>query len=180
MKREEAKYDKILDILKRSKPVLQNTSDLEENVMNMIMQEQKKNDRSFNVLDFIFGWVYIGWVRRSLIAASLIVIIVFSCQQTIILKRINNLDNRAIFIEDQIVTGSADNAGRTLFYRLSGQKLPSKGITISEKQLNRIMNSYNELEEKYRDLIKLIEEDPELKNYVESKLNEKSKKKLNL
>ena len=180
MKSEESKYNKILNILKRSKPVLSNPDNLEENVMNMIMQKQKKNDRSFNVLDFIFGWVYVGWVRKALIAASMILIVTFAYQQTIILKRINNLDDRAIFLEDQTVTGSADDAGRALFYRLSGQKLPSNNINISEKQLDQIMNSYNELEKKYRDLIKLIEEDPELMNYVEKRLDEKSKKKFNL
>ena len=49
--------------------------------------------------------------------------------------------------------------------------MPSGNKTVSEKQIKQILKSYNELEEKYKDLIKLIEDDPELKNYVEEKLN---------
>ena len=180
MNSEETKYEKILDILKRSKPQLSNTHDLEENVINIIREKQKKSETSFNILDFIFGWVYVGWVRTVLVTASIILIVAFAYQQTIILKRINSLDSRTIFIENQVVSGSVNNDGRTLFYRLSGQRMPAQGITISEKQLDQIVNSYNELEKKYRDLIKLIEEDPELKKYVEKKLNEGSRKKLNL
>ncbi len=180
MNNEEIKYKNILDILKRSGPSLSNTYELEERILNSIIQKQKKGKRSFNFLDFIFGWVYVGWVRTVLVTASVILIVTFAYQQTIILKRINSIDRRAIFSENQTVTGPQDNSGRTLFFRLSGRKLPSQGITVSEKQLNQIMNSYNELEGKYRDLIKLIEEDPELKNYIEKKLSEKNRKKLNL
>ncbi len=180
MKSEEPKYEKILNILKKSKPVLSNTSDVEDNVINMILQKQKTKNKTFNILDVIFGWVYVRWVRTLLVTASVILIIVFVYQQTIILKRINNLDSRAIFIENRMDTGEENSGDRTLFYMISGRKLPSKGITISEKQLDQIINSYNELEGKYRDLIKLIEEDPELKNYVEKKLSKENKKKLNL
>ncbi len=180
MRSKETKYEKILNILKKSKPVLSNINDLEENVINMILQKQKTKDRSFNILDVIFGWVYVRWVRTVLVTASVVLILAFVYQQTVILKRINNLDSRAIFLENRMVTGEESNGDRTLFYKLSGRILPSRGITISEKQLNQIIDSYNELEEKYRDLIKLIEEDPELKNYVEEKLGEKNKKKLNL
>ena len=42
------------------------------------------------------------------------------------------------------------------------------------------MKSYSELEAKYKDLIKLIEEDPHLRKYVEEKLDESSKKKFNM
>jgi hypothetical protein len=180
MESEEKKYRKILNILKKSKPVLQNTSDLEENVINMILQKQKTKDRPFNILDVIFGWVYVRWVRTVLVTTSVLLILVFVYQQTIILKRINNLDSRAIFLENQMVSGEENDGDRTLLYRLSGRILPAKGITISEKQFDQIINSYNELEGKYKNLIKLIEEDPELKKYVEEKLNEKNKKKLNL
>ena len=180
MESEEKKYQKILNILKKSKPDLQNTSEMEENVINMILQKKRTKDRSYNILDFIFGWVYVGWIRKALITASIIIVVVFVYQQTVILRRVSRLDNRTMYIENQMFSGSKDEDGRILFYRLSGQKLPAKSIIISEKQLDQIMESYNELEEKYSDLIKLIEEDPELKNYVEEKLNEKNRKKLNL
>jgi len=180
MKTEETPYEKILDILKRSKTVLRSTDDIEENVINMILQKQKKEDTSFSILDFLFGWVYVGWVRRGLVTASLLLIIAFAYQQTVILKRVNNLNRQNVFIESQMITGISDNAGEKLLYRLAGGRLTAGNITISEKQIEQVMGSYNQLQEKYRDLIKLIEEDPELKDYIEKKLNENDKKKFNL
>jgi hypothetical protein len=50
----------------------------------------------------------------------------------------------------------------------------------SEKQMEQIMKSYSEMQDKYKDLIRLIEENPELMNYVEEKLKENNKKKTNL
>ena len=51
---------------------------------------------------------------------------------------------------------------------------------ISEKQVKQVIKSYNELEKKYKDLIKLIEDDPELMKYIEEKLIENNKKKFKL
>jgi len=46
--------------------------------------------------------------------------------------------------------------------------------------LEEMVNSYNEIEHKYKDLMRIIEDDPELKKILEEKLSEKNRKKLNL
>ncbi|MCX6301465.1 MAG: hypothetical protein NTW82_04720, partial [Bacteroidia bacterium] len=116
----------------------------------------------------------------GLVAASILLIVAFAYQQVVILKRVNNLNQQAIFIESQMITGSQDYSYTDLLYRMAGRKLPSGNNTVSEKQMKQILKSYNELEEKYKDLIKLIEENPELKVYVEEKLMESNKKKIKL
>ncbi len=180
MSTEETKYDRILNILRKSKPVLRSPGDIEEKVMKRIIQKERKEEPSPGFLDFLFGWVYVGWVRIGLVAASVLLIIAFAYQQAVILRRINTLNRQAIFIGNQIVTENSDDFGTNLFYRLAGQKLPAGNRTISEKQMEQMMKSYNELQEKYKDLIKLIEENPELMNYIEKKLTESNKKKFNL
>jgi hypothetical protein len=180
MKTDETKYDRILNTLRKSKPVLRSADDIEEKVMDRILQNKKKEEPSPGILDLLFGWVYVGWVRSGLVAASVLLIIIFSYQQVVILKRVNNLNRQTIFIESQMITGGSDYSGIDLFYRLAGRKLPSGKITISEKQMEQIMKSYSEMQEKYKDLIRLIEENPELMNYVEEKLKENNKKKTNL
>ncbi len=180
MNSDEIKYTRILNILRKSKPVFHSADDIEDKVMKRIMRKEEKQEPSPGILNFLFGWVYIGWVRRGLVAASIILVIAFVYQQTVILKRINNLNRQAVFIESQIITGSSDNSDAAFLYRLAGRKLPAGKINISEKQVKRLMKSYSELEAKYKDLIKLIEEDPHLRKYVEEKLDESSKKKFNM
>ncbi len=180
MNTDETKYDRILNILRKSKPVLNPTDNIEEKVMKRIMQKQEKEEPSPGILDFLFGWVYVGWVRTGLVAASVLLVIAFSYQQVLILKRVNNLNRQTIFVESQMITGSSDNLDADFYYKLAGRKLPSGNITISEKKMEQIIKSYNELQEKYKDLVKLIEEDPELMKYVKDKLTENNKKKFNL
>jgi hypothetical protein len=177
---DETKYERIVNTLKKSKPVLRSPDDIEEKVINRILQSKVKNKPASGFLDFLFGWVYVGWVRTGLVAASILLIVAFAYQQVVILKRVNNLNQQAIFIESQMITGSQDYSYTDLLYRLAGRKLPSGNNTVSEKQMKQILKSYNELQEKYKDLIKLIEENPELKVYVEQKLTESNKKKIKL
>jgi hypothetical protein len=180
MNSDEIKYERILNILRKSKPVLTSTDSIEEKVIEKIKQRQKKKEPSQGILDFLFGWVYIGWVRSGLIAASVLLVAGFIYQQAVMIRQINNLNRQTILIESQLITGSSGTPDAGFLYGLSGLKLPSGNITISNRQMKQILRSYNELEGKYKDLIKLIEENSVLKKYVEERLAENNKKKINL
>ena len=181
MIREEEKYRRILNILRKSKPVLEDTSDIEENVINRIRHSMPTERPSYNIFDYLFSWVYIGWVRNGLVAASILLIVAFGYQQVIILKRLNTLNDRTIFSESQLVTGVSDNIDdKLLLYRFTDSKTDNKPIKISNRQLKRLIESINELQLKYDDLIKLIEENPELKKYINEKMTENNRKKLKL
>jgi len=64
--------------------------------------------------------------------------------------------------------------------KLFGKGLPSQNVTISKEQMDILLESVNDLQTKYRDLINLIEEDPELKKYLENKLTEMNRTKFKL
>jgi hypothetical protein len=175
------KYDRILNILRKSKPELTGPDDIEERVLNEIQQPGKRKGEDFNLFDYLFGWVYIGWVRKSLIAVSVFFVALFIYQQSLILKRISLLENQTVVTGSQFVSRpSVDPEDKIMLNKLSVRKLNTGSITITERQLEKFTNSYNELEHKYKDLIQLIEDDPELKQMLENKLTEKNKKKFNL
>jgi hypothetical protein len=177
---EEERYDRILSTLRKSKPLLTDAGNLEETVMERIQKIDNKTATGQSFFDYLFGWVYIGWIRKGLIAASVIIISLFAWQQSLILKRINSLEKQTILSESQLFTGTTSGLEEKLMiYKLTGRK-SSGPFTISEEQLNRMLKSYSELQTKYSDLLKLIEDDPDLKHYIESKLSEKGKKKFNL
>jgi hypothetical protein len=177
---EEEKYNRILNILRKSEPNLTDANEIEEAVMKEIQKRRDRKAESNNVFDYLFGWVYISWIRKGLIAASFMIIGLFAFQQTLILKRIKLLERQAIISEDRFTSNApADLDEKLLLYKLSGRKSIEK-ITISERQLNRLMKSYDDLETRYSDLLKLIEEDPVMKQYFEKKLSEKNKRKFNM
>ena len=181
MNQESEKYNKVLDILRRSKPVFESNEEIEREVLKRISGIHKSGVAFFEILDFLFGWVYIGWVRRSLIAASVALVILFVYQQGIILKQINFLSSQVMVTDGETASNSTGNIEkRLLMYKLSGQRFASQKIRISEKELNQFFESVNELEDKYKDLMDLIDNDPELKNIIERKLEENNRKKINL
>jgi hypothetical protein len=181
MTRESEKYNKVLDLLRKSKPALDSTDDIERKVIKRISKVGHSGLNLSDIIDFLFGWVYIGWVRRSLIGASIVLVLVFAYQQTIILKRIDFLSRQTIVIDRENGPALSDEVEKMLtMYKNSWKRFPSKNITISEKQMKELLEAVNELQLKYKDLENLIEGDPELKKMIEKKMIENSRTKINL
>lgn len=181
MKPENENYNKVLNLLRKSEPVLDSTEDIEKEVIKRVTQTNRNRVFFSELVDFLFSWVYIGWVRKSLIAVSIALVVVFVYQQGIILKRIDMLSHQAIIIEKGNPPGPADEIEKLLMvYKNSGKRFSSKTVTFSEDQIKELLESVNELQIKYRDLENLIEGDPDLKKLIEKKLVETNHKKTNL
>jgi len=181
MKTESEKYNKVLNILRNSRPPLDSTEDIEREVINKIARAHQKRLNLSEIIDFLFGWVYIGWVRRSLITACVILVLVFVYQQGVILKRIDVISRQTVVTDKGIVTTPTDEIEKLLLgYKNLGRRFPSKTITISEKEMKDLLESVKELQIKYKDLENLIEGDPELKKLIEKKLVENNRVKTNL
>jgi hypothetical protein len=181
MRPESEKYKKVVEILKRSDPILDSTEDLEREVIKRISRENKKDLYYSEIIDFLFGWVYIGWVRKSLITASVMLVMFFVWQQGIILKQISFLNRQTIVSEGGATYTPAVNIEKgILLYKFTGRRFLSKSITIPKKQMDQLLESVNELQENYKDLIKMIEDDPELKRMIEKKMIENNRTKIKL
>lgn len=179
MNQENGKYNKVINILKNSKPRLESTEDIQNEVIKRITSVHPFVSALTGFLDFLFSWVYIGWVRRSLIAASVALVAIFVYQQGVILKRIDFLSRQTIVIGKENISDQTDQVEKILMnYKNEVRKLPLRTVTISEKQMNELIESVNELQLKYKDLEKLIEDDPEIKKLIEKKLNEINRTKI--
>jgi hypothetical protein len=178
---ESEKYNKVVNLLRKSKPVLDSTEDIEREVIKRVSKTRDSGFILSDIIDFLFGWIYIGWVRKSLITASIVLVMIFVWQQSIILKRINFLSRQAIVTESEILYTPSDKIEKLLTeYRFSGRRFPSKTMTISEKEMKELLDMVNELQVKYKDLENLIESDPELKGAIEKKLIENNRTKIKL
>lgn len=178
METDSEKYKRVLSLLRKSEPELSSAADVQREVIRRILNKTNSSAHKGELIDILFGWIYIGWVRRSLITASILLVIVFVWQQSVILKQINFLSNQIIVTRDESIQSTAQQAEKLLtMYKSSSGGFPSRNITISEKQLNQLLESVNELKVQYKDLIELINEDPELRKYIEDKLVEKNSAK---
>jgi hypothetical protein len=179
MKEESEKYKKVLILLRKSRPELITKEDIEIEVIKRIKKAHISRFYISEMIDFLFSWVYIGWVRRSLITASVFLVLIFVYQQSVILKRIEVISRQTVVADKENVRTPADEIEKLLMvYRNSGRRFLSKTITISEKQMKDLQESVRELQGKYKDLENLIEQDPELKKIIEKKLEENNRTKI--
>ncbi|MFZ0281249.1 MAG: hypothetical protein WAL29_06355 [Bacteroidales bacterium] len=183
MKEENENYNKVIRILRKSKPELKGIEIIEENVIKQINKTQNRHNPIQDLIDALFSWIYIGWVRKSLVAASIFLVLFFVYQQTLILKGVNSISKQTIVNGTGTFSVSEEDLGKQLMmYRLNRRRLPSPDLEISEKQIRELLDSYRELQDKYSGLVKIIEEDSVLREYIERKLDENKNagKKTNL
>lgn len=177
MKTDKEKYEKIVEALRNSIPELTLYDSIEERVIERI---SKKNDKDqTGIFDLFFGWIYIGWVRKSLIAASFAMLGFFLWQQNNIMNQINDLSSR-IRENDRMVTydPSAALEKRQMLLKYSRER--SGGYYMSEEDLTKILDSINHLNIRYKNLLEMIDSDTLLKKKVEDKLEKKLGSKIKL
>ena len=70
-----------------------------------------------------------------------------------------------------------DLTNKMLIYRITGRKLSDGKVKVSEKEIDEMIRSLNKLQVKYKDIINLIEDDPQLKK-IRRRQNERKQKEL--
>jgi hypothetical protein len=180
MDTEKERYEKVLEMLREAKPEMNNPEAFLNKVLGVAGREKRSPDFFSLISDYLFGWVYIGWVRRSLVAVSFGILLVFIYQQSVILRRIKAIDSQVIFTSNQLMPGVNDRIDSKLLYRRAEYTLPVSKGNLSPRQVDELIKSLNELQLKYKDIIKLIEDDPDLRKYIQENLNQNDLKKLKL
>jgi DNA gyrase/topoisomerase IV subunit A len=175
------KYDKMIEILRNSRPELFRPEEIEDEVIKRIRREKSMAESASGFIEALFGWVYIGWVRRSLIGVAFVLIAVFIYQQASILKQVNNISNQVVFTGiGQGSTSLSEIDKKLTIYKISSGLSGDREIKISETQLEELLDSYQDLQGKYKDLLRIIEENPELNKYIEKRLDEEKNNKPDL
>jgi hypothetical protein len=175
------KYKKTIEILKKSGPVADSQDDIEREVIYRISSLPEQEKKTFSIFNFLFGWTEIVWIRRSLIMASFVLVAIFIYQQSVIVKQLNWLSNQIVVNNEKPVnTISSGFPVRLRFLKFSGNRVHSNNSTISDEQLEMLIESLDKLQTDYDNLAKIIGENPELKEMIEKKLREKNFTKVKL
>jgi hypothetical protein len=178
MKTEDDKLNMLIGLIKRSEPVMKDQKRFTEKVIENIEKRKRQPDLLASLNELLFGWVYVGWVRRSLVAVSLAILFFFGYQQAVLLKRVNELSDRRIEGSASMVHGITTNySGKLRLYRLFGERALEKNSNISEDKIEDFVRQVYELNSEYQDLIEEMKKDSSLKKYVGEKMEEMNRKK---
>jgi len=181
MKKASEKYLKTVDLLRRSKPVLDSPGDIEREVIRKIFSSAGPATHSFSIFDLLFGWTSIVWIRRSLIAVSVMLVSLFVYQQSMIVRQLNWLSNQVVINQEGTIRDTQHEILRQLkLLKISGNRVILQNNIVSEEQMLLIMESVDKLQSDYNNLLRIIQDDPELKEHLEKKINEINQKKIKL
>lgn len=181
MKQGSEKYLKTLDLLRKSKPVPDSAEEIEREIVRQISSPAGQETRSFSFFDLLFGWTNIVWIRRSLIAVSVMLVTLFVYQQSMIVRQLNWLTSQVI--SDQVKSVNYSRSGMSDRFKLlkfSGSRINYQNRALSETEINELIQSFDDLQNDYDNLRRIIEDDPELKDLLEKKLDEQNNKKVKL
>jgi hypothetical protein len=181
MDQEQEKFDKVIEALRRSRPSLGDPEQFSEKVIRQIQKERTSFSITELISELIFGWVYIGWIRRSMATAAICLMLFFGYQQTITLKRIEALSLRSLVDADLLNPSSSDPLpSRMKMFTVFGKKPGDRKSDISDKELDKFIESMNDLRLRYEDIFRKIETNPELKKYIDERLKKGESVKPNI
>lgn len=175
MDQEHEKYENVMKVLRRSRPDPGDPEQLSEKVIRQIQKQRKPVSVTEIISEFIFGWVYIGWMRRSMVTAAICLILFFGYQQVMLMRKVDALSSMSL------VEGNVQKAGaltgleaRAKIYALFGRKTFERKMEMAKKkELDKFIESVNDLQEQYKDVFRMIETDPEAKKYIDESLRKK-------
>ncbi|MGM0666220.1 MAG: hypothetical protein ACQETA_02770 [Bacteroidota bacterium] len=136
--------DKLLKRLRMYRAEIVDREELKASIM-------QKTGRRTRQVDYIFGWTEIGWLRRSLSVASILIIGLFVGQQLFVIDRINNIEERmGSFNTDKILQYQRENVIlNSLVQEDPEASHLADSISVSTDDLMQLLRDYRELQNKY-------------------------------
>ena len=86
--------------------------ELEKEVISRIQSENRNTGRVSDFIESLFGWVYIGWVRRSLVGAAVILVALFVYQQAFIFRQVKNISKLVVITGSETAQISSSELGK--------------------------------------------------------------------
>lgn len=169
------RYNRIVNRLRNYKPEKHESSRLKERILMQLDSDREANKMKSSFFELLFGWTDIVWLRRSMLIISFSLIILFVAQQYLIFNRIDSLEKRMTGIStESILDFQKENMhANSVAYRMSEDVLASDSVKVSSSDLNSLIKSYRDLQERYNNLKGAIDH-----SIPETSLKENSKIKL--
>ncbi len=143
----EDKYQKVIEALKNNDPVLSDKEDLTDEIMQSIRKSAETVSSHEKMQLNLFAWAGNYWLRGSMAALALLFVGFFIYQQLTIANRLNRIEDQLVRAENTMRSKEPDlGIMQKVFLRMVVSEKDS--ITVSRADLEELMNSYLELQNK--------------------------------
>lgn len=166
-------YEKAVGFLKKNKPVLTDKELLVKKVMQNLTGLPARSSLPKMAGRYLFSWVYVGWVRKTMATAAILFFGFFIFQQLTLNKRVARLESR--MIKSSITPPdfrTTPDLKQRLFFELVARKTgDTDSITLSKDDFSEFLQSYSDLQAKYEKIKKHVKKDSFLDKVLKKNLD---------
>ena len=137
-------YSKLIKLMKSTTPELEDKDRIIENVMGRIRTENKREAHLMILLDVMFGWVHVLWLRRAMAVTAIGLIIFFLGQQFFLMHRVKNLERQIITsVQSESVIEEGPGLKQQFLMKLMMDRpIDGDSITISREAFEALLRAY--------------------------------------
>lgn len=147
MKKEQAQYEKVISTLRRSKPRLENKTQLNSQILARIREPARENHLIGQVASTLFGWMDVMWMRWSVSTLALTITGIFFLQQYQLNRKIASLEDQLVRMEEQVASQhSSMNRGQMFLMKMYANP-QGDSIKVSREDLDKLLEEYKTLKE---------------------------------
>jgi len=142
-----------------------------EKAIDRVNQKRKMIREKTIILGLLLDWTMVGWARKPMAVFSLLLVVLFAYQQYEIMSGIRDLRSR---MKDGSFEVGPSSAGVTVpgMVLMTGRYIGPDSIRVAAHDVERLIESYNELEMSWHSIIRVLERNPQLLRRIEREYGE--------
>ncbi|WP_258104434.1 hypothetical protein [Marinoscillum sp. MHG1-6] len=150
---QERKYRKFIELLKANQPELDNKAELTEGIMKKIGKGDKQPSLLERVDDVLFFWTRSNLWSVGMSTAAVLLIVFFISEQTMLNRRIEDLESKILIIQPVEGGGSQTNFSQQILMKILIKNAETiDSITLYKSDLNRLLRDHMELLDRFEQL----------------------------
>ena len=166
-------YKKVITSLGEHHNEPPHPANLSARIMERIAAEMSAKRNPFGFGAMIFGWTSVVWVRRTMTFAALLLVTLFAYQQFELIAGLRDLSVKLSGNTAGFEVKPAPSGGEYRNLLMLGGRLSSKdSISVSVSDIQNLIESYEELEESYEKIYRILQNNPELLKRLEKEFGE--------
>ncbi|MCA1756072.1 MAG: hypothetical protein LC649_01255 [Bacteroidales bacterium] len=119
-------------------------------ITDAVTGEVTATDRPHGGVSFLFGWIDMLWLRRSLAIVSIALLLIFVVQHTILLKRVGLIEERITATTTSNILEYQKVIQSVVYEELETSGLKeTDSVKVSIRDLGKLISSYRELQYRY-------------------------------
>jgi hypothetical protein len=168
------KYSRVIESLKRNRPILQDRERLTDDIMREIKKSSAVATLPEKLVNYFFAWVNNYWLRGTMAVTAVLFAGFFIIQQLVIADRLDKLERQVVRTLYTINDHEPDLGinQRILLNLVLNEQMTEDSITVSTSDMEELLNYVLELQNKYGDLLQDAGKNPYILKRIRQSLEE--------